>query len=309
MKNRSMYLGRFVFLGAIIALVAGCDSGLGPETGSAPLVDKNGNYIISVNTTGLAGRSITAADASLYAEEYEIVCHDGTDFFSGYTRGGNLAVALPEGTYDMLVLAGNGTRVLLGTGWLEDQVIGPETGSVTVTVKPLTILESEMSFNDGTTTAAPGGTPPAFAVDATSTGLTTAFTLHNMDALEKAGEAASFTSIYTDPNGFAGINVALKYYDQDHHPTTIQASLSGAVSHGSNPVTLAFNPLTYTLGGNWSALVYLTVEYIPFSQTTAPANARKWYILNGLGKNASNGAVKVTAGTGGNVSVDVFTNF
>jgi hypothetical protein len=312
MKNRGICLGNIAFLG-IISLLAGCDTGLSPENGSVPLVDKNGNYIITVNTAGMAARSITAADASLYAEEYEIVCYDGTNFYSGYTRGGNLTVALPEGTYDMLVLAGNGSRVLLGTGWQGDQPIGPETGSVTITVKPLTILESEMTFADNTSptpvSGPPSGTPPTFGpVGVASNQLTTAFTLHNMEALETAAVKAGITpDIYTGTNGFAAIKVAMKYYDVDHFGTTIGADLDTATP-AVNPV-LTFDPLGYTAGGHWSAFVYLTIEYIPFSQSSAPGGSRKWYIMNGTGRNASNGAVKVTAGNGGNVLVNIFTNF
>jgi hypothetical protein len=166
-----------------------------------------------------------------------------------------------------------------------------------------------MSFSDGTTTGPPSSPPPSFGpVNPSSTTLTTKFTLHNMDALESAAAAAGITpDIYTGANGFADMDVVLKYYDVAHYPTTTSATLFSAAP-AVDPV-LTFNDLTYTAGGDWSALVYLNLQYIPFSQTAAPANARKWLIMNGLGKNASNGAVKVIAGTGGSVTVDIFTNF
>jgi hypothetical protein len=308
MKNRGIGFGSFIFLALIISLAAGCNPGFTPDDPS-PLVDENGNYIITVNTAGMGERSILPGDAPLYAEEYEIVCRNASgSYFSGYTRGGNLTVGLPEGTYDMLVLAGNGSRILLGTGWLGAQAIGPETGSVTIAVKPLTILESEMSFDDGTANTAPAGTPPTFGpVDAGSSTLTTSFKIHNMDALEAAAIAGGGSDIYTDANGFAAKSVVLKYYDEEHIDTVTSGALSGA-SGSPNP-TLTFNPLGYTAGEDWSALVYLGLEYIPFSQASAPASSRPWHILNGFGRNASNGAVKVTAGTGGSVSVDIFTSF
>jgi hypothetical protein len=323
MKNRGICLGGLAFLGTIILLAAGCNLGVAPETGSgsSPQVDKNGNYIIKVNTKGMAPRSIDPGDASLYAEEYEIVCRDQASpypYFSGYTRGGNLTVSLPEGRYDMLVLAGNGSRVLLGTGWQPNQDIGPDTGSVTILVKPLTILEGDMTFDDGEGNSnSPSGTPPTFPsptlpVDPDSDDLITTFTLKNIDALEKAAVVAGITpNIYTGPNGFAAIKVAMKYYDDDHKNNLISsASLDSFDNTTTIPnVDLTFNPLTYTAGGDWSALVYLNLEYIPFSQSGSPISGHKWSILNGLGKNASNGAVKVTAGTGGNVTIDISTDF
>jgi hypothetical protein len=252
-----------------------------------------------------------AADASLYAEEYEIVCYDSANFYSGYAKSGSLTVSLPEGTYDMLLLAGNGKQVLLGAGWLAGQVIGPETGSVTIHVKPLTILDTEMDFDDGMgNTGPPGGTPPTFGpVDPSSSGLTTKFTLHNMDALENAGTKGGVSNIYANAGGFADKRVVLKYYDDGHitSPGIISEILASAAS-SPNPV-LTFPSLDYTPGEDWSALVYLNLQYIPFSQTTAPASSHKWSILNGLGKNASNGAVKVTAGNGGTVTIDINNDF
>jgi hypothetical protein len=307
MKKRGICFGSFVFLGIIISLVAGCNLGVTPETGSGPLMDENGNYIISVNTP--LAKSITAADASLYAKEYEIVCYDGTDFYSGYTMGGNLTVTLPAGTYDMLLLAGNGSQTLLGTGWLSPQTIGPDTGSVTITVDPLTILESEMVFTDNATptpTSSPPttGTPPSFAVDTTATTLDTTFTLHNMGHLEAAAVAAGGTDIYTDTGGFAAKRVVMEYCDDSHKPLILQAELDAGSPPG-DPVLTFDSPLTYASGGDWSALVYLDLQYIPFSQTTAPASAHRWSILNGLGKTASTGAVLVTAGNGGGYDVNV----
>jgi hypothetical protein len=310
MKNRGICPGSLVFLGTIISLLAGCDLGVTPEDGPAPLTDKNGNYIIKVNTA-MAPRSIAAADAALYAEEYEIVCHDGSNFYTGYTKNGNLTVSLPEGVYDMLVLAGNGSRVLLGSGWLGGHTIGPETGSVTITVKPLTILDSEMDFNDGATNAPPSGIPPTYGpVAAGSVGLTTTFKIHNMDALENAAATMSIADIFASNGaaGFAAASVALKFYDTAHIGIIKSATLASG-SSASSLSTLVFNPLTYTAGENWAALVYLNLEYIPFSESSAPSGAHKWQILNGLGKNASNGAVKVTAGSGWQVSVDINTDF
>jgi hypothetical protein len=317
-----MCVGSFILLGAIILLAAGCDPGLGPETGSgsSPQVDENGNYIIKVNTTGMAARSIAAADASLLAKEYEIVCHDGTSFYSGYAKNdAPLTVSLPEGEhYAMLLLAGNGSRVLLGTGWLGDQAIGPDTGSVTIHVKPLTILDTKMAFDDNHAPAPDTinttGTPPLFQVVSGSTALTTTFELQNMDALEYAAAAlaSSINDIYTAANGFATKEVVLHYYDDDHENQIVRTSLTTTAGGTSAVRTLTFPDLSYVDSApNWSALVYLNLRYVPFSQnsTSLPAGiTRTWSIMNGTGRNASNGAVKVKAGNGGTVTIDVNTD-
>jgi hypothetical protein len=311
MKNRGICLGSFVFLGTIISLVAGCSLGIIPETGS-PRVDKDGNYIITVNTA-MAAKSIAAADAELYVKEYEIVCKEaGGSYYSGYAgEGESLTVSLPPGTYDMLLLAGDGHRVLLGTGWLPAEPIGPGTGSVTITVSPLTILESDMSFSDGGAPTAPSaGPPPSFTVSGTSTALTTAFTVKNTLALVNAGAAGGVTDIYTAGAGFADKKVVLEYYDKDHAGIIEWAPLdSGAIS--TPDITFTFDSIPINGADDWSALVYLKLDYIPFSQTSAPASSLKWSIRNGTGKKLSNGAVEVVAGSGGdttNQSIQIGTN-
>jgi hypothetical protein len=317
MKNRGIGFGNVMFLGVIISLFAGCNPGLTPDAPS-PLVDENGNYIITVNTVGMGGRSILPGDAPLYAEKYEIVCYDGTNFYSGHAKSDmNLTVSLPEGTYDMLLLAGSDTYVLLGTGWLPDQAIGPDTGSVTITVNPLTIVDTEMSFNDGTTTAppTPTGTPPIPTFGSSPTTiptLTTIFTLHNMEALEEASLAASVPDIY-DSNGigFDNAKVVLKYYDDTHkllNPNFEQASLTSDGGTSASK-TLTFATLTPSGGTDWSAVVYLDLKYFPFSQTTTPIVGHKWSIMNGLGGKASNGGVKVISGSGGTITIDIFNDF
>jgi hypothetical protein len=314
MKNRGIGFGSFIFLGVIVSLVAGCNSGFIPD---GPLMDKNGNYIITVNTAGMSNRSIAAADASLYAKEYEIVCYDGTSFYSGYAGAGtSLTVSLPEGQYDMLLLAGNGNRVLLGTGFLKDKEIGPSTaGSVTIVIDPLTILDTEMEFDDNatTTTIDTSTTPPTFTVDSSSTQLTTTFKLNNMKHLIDANAELSspLGDIYTAANGFRQIRVALEYVRSDANTPIpiVLATLSATPTDPVNP-ELIFNNLVYPAsigsGANWSALVYLDVRYIPFGQPLSPAPVgHEWSILNGLGRAASNGAVLVKSGTGGNFDITI----
>jgi hypothetical protein len=316
MKNRGICLGSMVFLGLIIALVAGCNPGLGPETGAAPLVDENGNYIITVNTA-MAARSIAAADASSLAKEYEVVCRLTTSpntYYAGYTYEGPLTVSLPAGTYDMLLLAGDGNRVLLGTGWLAAQAIGPETGSVAITVFPLTILESKMSFNDGIVTpTAPSGTPPAFVPDLSSTTLTTTFEIDHTTALEAAGAAVGISDIYTATNGFLKKDVVLAYYDDTpgHKDQFVRATLTASPGVGGTAgKVLVFPPLTYLPPAtNWSAAVYLEVLYIPFSQSSPPAGSHTWSIMNGRGKKFSNGAVYAKSGDGGGFDITVSGGF
>jgi hypothetical protein len=288
---------------------------MGTPENNAPLMDKDGNYIIKVNTA-MAPRSITAAQASHYAEEYEIVCRNTVSgaYYSGYARGTNLTVSLPEGNYNMLLLAGNGNRVLLGTGWEGAQVIGPDTGSVTITVKPLTILDTKMVFDDNQVPASDSintsGTPPLFEVDPGSTKLTTTFVLDNMDALVAAGVQGGVSDIY-DPSddGFVVQDVVLKYYDDDHLNQLVNTTLTTAPIVTGTETTLTFPDLNY-IGStaDWSAAVYLDLQYIPFSQTSPPANSRTWYIMNGTGQKLSNGAVKVKAGDGGKFTLSVYGN-
>jgi hypothetical protein len=322
MKNRRIGFGSAIFLALIITLAAGCNPGLGQD---GPLVDENGNYIITINTSGGEGRSIQPGDASLYTEEYEIVCRETTSggYFSGYAKADRpLTVSLPAGEYDMLLLAGDGNRVLLGTGWLSPQTIGPDTGSITIVVDPLTILEAEMEFNDGISAAAsPSGTPPIFGpvtdptygpvIDQNSLGLITEFTIKKIEHLELAGGKGGITDIYDNNgnDGFAQIRAVLDYVNDDHKTLApVQAVLASSAAT-SPDVTLTFGNLTYpplaTSNRNWSALVYLDIQYIPFSQHNTSHSFATWRIRNGLGNTASNGAVLVKSGTGGGYTITV----
>jgi hypothetical protein len=317
MKNRGIGFGNVIFLGVIISLFAGCNPGLDQD---GPLVDENGNYIITINTTSVADRSIAGAEASLYTKEYEIVCYDGTNFYSGYAEADKpLTVSLPEGTYDMLLLAGNGNRVLLGTGLLKDKDIGPSTADfVTIIVDPLTILDTEMLFDDndpGTSTDLidTTTTPPILTVGTASTKLTTKFKLHNMQHLVDANEelAAPLADIYITPNGFRQIRVALEYVRSDTNTPIpiVLAALSATPSLPTDP-ELVFDDLNYPasigVGTNWSALVYLDVRYIPFGQPISPTPVgHEWSILNGLSRTASNGAILIKSGNGGNYDITV----